>query len=96
MVEGIQGQNNSLEAKIKEKTLDFDRQLAENQKQTAALLEQKDDTEKTKASILNILDDINEERTRADFLAQDLQKFKLAVDNASDYIAITDKDGVII
>jgi PAS domain S-box-containing protein len=96
MVEGIQGQNNSLEAKIKEKTLAFDRQLAENQKQTAALLEQKDDTEKTKASILNILDDINEERTRADFLAQDLQKFKLAVDNASDYIAITDKDGVII
>ncbi|MEI7620655.1 MAG: ATP-binding protein [Candidatus Falkowbacteria bacterium] len=96
MTEKLQGLNNSMEAKVKEKTLELDNQLAQSKKQSESLEEQQEDMEKTKASIMNVLEDINEERSRADLLAQDLQKFKLAVDNASDYIAITDIDGTIL
>lgn len=96
MTRKLQDSNSSLEAKIKEKVMALDEQLARSKEQELSLEEQKEDMEKTKASILNVLEDVNEERTRADSLAQDLQKFKLAVDNASDYIAITNREGIIL
>jgi len=96
LLEKNQNLSSLAEAKIKEKSLELEAELDKNQKQAAYLEEQQDNMEKTKASILNVLEDINEERSRSDLLAQDLQKFKLAVDNASDYIVIADKDGIIL
>ena len=52
--------------------------------------------ENTKRGILNILEDIQEEKNISEILARDLEKFKLAVENASDHIVITDHDGVIL
>lgn len=45
---------------------------------------------------LNILEDIAEEKKKVETLANDLEKFKLAVDNASDHIVITDSEGLVV
>ncbi len=50
----------------------------------------------TKSAILNVLDDVNKERDRTKQLADDLVKFKQAVENASDHIVITDANGIIL
>jgi len=47
-------------------------------------------------AVLNILEDIEEEKMRSDDLAADLKKFKLAADNTSDQVVITDPEGVIL
>lgn len=47
-------------------------------------------------SILNILHDVKKERNKAETLASDLQKFKLAVDNVHEHIVITDKEGIVV
>ncbi|MBI2037757.1 MAG: PAS domain S-box protein [Candidatus Magasanikbacteria bacterium] len=41
-------------------------------------------------------EDIKKEKEKVDLLAKDLEKFKLAVDNESDHVMITDKDGAIL
>ena len=46
--------------------------------------------------IINILEDVEEEKKIIEKLAKDLEKFKLAVDNVSDQIVITDSNGIII
>jgi PAS domain S-box-containing protein len=48
------------------------------------------------STILNILDDIEDEKTKAEILADDLKKFQMAVEGASDHIVITDPDGVVL
>jgi len=96
MLAKFQEINHNFAASIKEKSLEIDRKSAELEKQELSLQEQQDNMAKTKSSIMNVLEDVNEERTKSDLLAQDLEKFKLAVDNASDYIVITDADGIII
>ncbi len=96
MAERLQGIYNSMELKVKAKTSELDRQLLASKEQTLSLEQQKDDLEKTKSSILNILEDIDEEKNKSQSLAQDLEKYRLAVDNASDYIVITDANGVIL
>jgi len=45
---------------------------------------------------LNILEDLQNEKDRAETLIVDLEKFRLAVDGASDHILITDADGIIL
>lgn len=52
--------------------------------------------EQSQKAILNVLEDIETEKNKIESLAGDLEKFKLAVDNASDHIVITDPDGVIL
>ncbi|MFA4942428.1 MAG: ATP-binding protein [Patescibacteria group bacterium] len=96
MVLKFKDSSNSLLARIKEKSLELDRILIESQGQLIDLEEQRENLKKTKTSVLNILEDVNDEKSRADLLSQDLQKFKLAVDHASDYIIITDKNGIIV
>lgn len=56
---------------------------------TIKLTEQTRAVEKTKLAVTNILDDV-------EAVAADLEKFKMAVENASDHIVITDPDGVIL
>ncbi len=47
-------------------------------------------------AMLNVLEDIQKEKKNVENLANDLQKFKLAVDNASDQVVITDPEGIVI
>ena len=66
------------------------------QSQTAEIEDRKQYLEDQQKAVLNILEDIQEEKVKVEGLAQDLEKFKLAVDNASDQITITDADGLIV
>jgi PAS domain S-box-containing protein len=52
--------------------------------------------ERSQKAIINVLSDIETEKNRSDILAGELQKFKLAVDNVSDHIIISDPDGKVI
>ncbi|NTU69558.1 PAS domain S-box protein [bacterium] len=47
-------------------------------------------------AVLNILEDIEEEKEKTQRSVDELNKFKLAVANASDHIIITNPDGIII
>lgn len=51
---------------------------------------------RTRVAMLNVLDEVAFEKSRSDALAKDLEKFKLAVGNASESVIITDADGVIL
>ena len=50
----------------------------------------------TKRAIVNVMEDLQVERDKAYSLADDLEKFKLAVENASDSIVITDPEGITL
>ena len=47
-------------------------------------------------AILNILKDIETEKQHLETVSRDLEKFKLAVDDASDHVVITDPEGLIL
>lgn len=51
---------------------------------------------KTKIATINILEDVESERNKTAELAKNLEKFKLALDNASDLIVITDAEGIVL
>lgn len=44
----------------------------------------------------NMTKDLRKEKNKADELSRDLEKFKLAVEGASDHIVITDSEGLIV
>jgi len=54
------------------------------------------ENEQSKVALLNVLEDVEGEKTKTEQLARDLEKFKLAVSEASDHIIITDNEGKII
>ncbi len=64
--------------------------------QTKNIVSQQEDMDNQQAAILNILEDVEEEKKKTLSLAEGLEKFKLAVDNASDHIVITDNEGLIL
>jgi PAS domain S-box-containing protein len=64
--------------------------------QTSDIIRQSEYLENQQKAVLNILEDIEEEKLIAEQNASDLRKFQLAVSEASDHIVITDSDGVII
>jgi PAS domain S-box-containing protein len=66
------------------------------QDKTKELIENNKTLENAKKAILNILEDVKEEKDKNENLAKDLEKFKLALDSASDHIVITDADGISI
>ncbi|MCX6713799.1 MAG: PAS domain-containing sensor histidine kinase [Candidatus Vogelbacteria bacterium] len=68
-------------------------QLLEKEKELGKKDEQ---LEFQKRAMLSILDDIEAEKNKSLDLARELEKFKLAVDNASDHIVITDAEGIIL
>jgi PAS domain S-box-containing protein len=43
-----------------------------------------------------VLEDLSVEKTKAEVLVNDLRKFKLALDNVSDHVTITDKEGIVV
>jgi len=52
--------------------------------------------EDAKKAIINILEDVEIEKNKTSELAHNLEKFKMALDNASDHIVITDVDGIVL
>ncbi|MCK9393338.1 MAG: PAS domain S-box protein [Candidatus Paceibacterota bacterium] len=60
------------------------------------LIERTSDLEDSQKSLVNVLEDVEEEKNRTMILAQDLEKFRLAVENASDHIVITDSEGILL
>jgi len=64
--------------------------------QTAELSEKTKSLEEQQLAVLNILEDVNEEKEKSTNLAQDLKKFELAVEYASDHIVITNAEGIIL
>jgi PAS domain S-box-containing protein len=72
-------------------------EMEEKVKQRTAEIEKKNlQAEKTNQAMLNIMEDIEKERDKVENLAKDLNKFKLALDNTSEQVIITDKDGTIL
>ncbi|MFA6028032.1 MAG: PAS domain-containing sensor histidine kinase [Patescibacteria group bacterium] len=54
------------------------------------------EAEQAQKAMINVLEDVEEEKEKTEKLAHDLEKFQLAVANASDHIVITDPDGRIL
>ncbi len=52
--------------------------------------------ERTKQAMINVLEDVEEEKLKQEKQAEELKKFYEAVENASDHIVITDPDGIIL
>jgi len=82
MTEQLQESYASLENKIREKTKELSGQVSE--------------LEKARTAMINVLEDVEEEKKKSQALAQDLDKFRQAVEGTSDMIIITDPKGVVI
>ncbi|NCN25503.1 hypothetical protein COT94_02360 [Candidatus Falkowbacteria bacterium CG10_big_fil_rev_8_21_14_0_10_37_14] len=63
---------------------------------TKDLNEKNKNLDKQQEAVLNILEDVAVEKKKAESLADDLEKFRLAVDNSSEQIVITDKEGLVL
>ncbi|MCK9578134.1 PAS domain S-box protein [bacterium] len=70
--------------------------ITNRKKMENLLIEKTTDLEASQKSLVNVLEDVEEEKNKAASLAQDLEKFKLAVENASDHIVITDSQGILL
>ncbi|MBN1332076.1 PAS domain S-box protein [Candidatus Dojkabacteria bacterium] len=80
-----------------EKGLEKERSADKKLKQSVGKMAlQQNQLENTQKAILNVLEDIEEEKTETEKQKDELEKFKEAVDNASDHIIITDPDGIIL
>lgn len=75
--------------KIKIQTRELDLKISEIEGKNKILQD-------TQTALLNVLEDIDKEKRNSQILAADLQKFRLAVDNASDHIMITDPDAKLL
>lgn len=82
MIENVSRSRDEISKKVDEQTRDIE--------------EKREELEIQKSAILNILEDVKEERDKTEELAKDLKKFQLAVEDASDHIVITDPEGVIL
>jgi len=78
---------------VSESRKDIERKVEE---QTREILNKTNDLENQKSAILNILEDVKKEKDKSELLASDLEKFKLAVENVSDQIVITDPEGIVV
>jgi len=84
---------NKMAATLKKSRLEIENKV-ENQTYEIILKTEKLDNQQM--AILSVLEDVKKEKIKSDLLAHDLDKFKLAVEDASDHIAITDLEGKII
>ena len=64
--------------------------------QTHGLLDQKKDLELKQVVMKGLVHEMEVEREKNRGLVKDLQKFLLAIENASDHVVITDPDGVVV
>lgn len=85
----VLGTENTLREKVQKQTAIIAGSLAEEKEQNQEL-------EKNKTAMLNLLEDVKEEKTKTANLALDLKKFQLAVENVEDAIIITDPEGSVL
>lgn len=65
-------------------------------KQEIEIGEKAKELEDEKSAILNILEDVQIKEQKAEVLAGDLEKFRLAVENATNQIVIADAEGTVV
>ncbi|OQA37125.1 MAG: Tetrathionate sensor histidine kinase TtrS [Parcubacteria group bacterium ADurb.Bin326] len=70
--------------------------ISESKEREKQLLSLNEKASQQQEAALNILEDLQLEKDRAEALVGDLEKFRLAVDGASDHTVITDPDGIIL
>lgn len=73
-----------------------DLDISDIKKNEQATLEKSRELALSQDAILNILEDVEVEKNLSQSLAKDLEKFKLAVAEASDQIIITDAEGIVL
>jgi len=78
---------------VKRSRLEIEKKVKDQTREISAWAQ---DLEKQKSAMLNILEDVDAEKSRSEALAHDLEKFRLAVENTSDHILITDKDATVL
>lgn len=84
---------NSMSATIEGYYDDLNKQV---EQRTSELRIKNKEVEEQQKAIVNVLQDVQLEKDKVLGLASDLEKFKLAVDNASDHIVITDPEGMVL
>lgn len=91
---------NTMATRLHESYTTLEKKVAER---TNELAEKTAEARNSEAAALNIAADLKdeeeklaEEKTKAEELANDLKKFKLALDNASDQVTITDPEGTVV
>ncbi|MFA6132221.1 MAG: PAS domain S-box protein [Patescibacteria group bacterium] len=72
------------------------RDVDESRRNNEQIKQRAEEATKIQKAVLNILEDVEEEKKRSENLAAELEKFKLAVDNVSDHIVITDAEGIVL
>ncbi|MBU0732448.1 PAS domain-containing protein [Patescibacteria group bacterium] len=80
-------------AAIMKEKREVDKKVEDQTKDMKASQEELEDQQE---AMLSVLEDVEEEKKKTGLLAKDLEKYKLAVDNASDHIIITNPDGLVI
>jgi PAS domain S-box-containing protein len=70
--------------------------VTERRKNEEELSERARKLKESQGALLNVLEDVEREKKHSEELARDLEKFKLAVDNTSNHIVITDADGITL
>ncbi|USN53145.1 MAG: PAS domain S-box protein [Candidatus Nomurabacteria bacterium] len=85
----VEKNRSTLEKRVADRTAELSRNLTLVERQKKGLAE-------SKAKLTQSLKDVKQEKDRSLLLAQDLKKFGLAVDQASDQIVITNPDGIIV
>ena len=83
----------AMTAAIKESQQEVEEKV---QEQTLGIATQKEKLETQQKAIINILEDVEDEKEYAEKLATDLQKFQLAVASATDGIVFTSADAEIV
>lgn len=84
---------NAMSSEIENTQAEVEKKIKE---QTNEIVSKAKYLEDQKSAILNILEDVEAEKNMTESLANDLEKYKLAVDNASDQVIITDREGIVI
>ncbi len=82
MTEAIQDSRKEIDKKVK--------------LQTKEIVNKSKELEDQQSAILNVLEDVEEEKEKTALVARDLEKFKLAVENAYSHIVITDSEGICL
>ncbi|MEI6228431.1 MAG: ATP-binding protein [Candidatus Saccharibacteria bacterium] len=72
---------------------DIDKQV---KAQTEDIVKKDKELQDRQLAAMNILDDVKSEKQKAENLAGDLKKFRLAVEGTSEQVFITDPEGIII
>ena len=91
---------NSMTVRLQESHATLEQKVAERTTRLAKKTQEAQDSQK---AALNIAADLRAEegklimeKTKAEMLANDLKKFKLALDNTSDQVIITDAEGIVV